>query len=193
MRNQIFVLDTETTGLGGIDAGDKILEIGIARVDLVRENVYPEYSRIIHYDDLSMKEMGSWVFQHTDLDPGDVLDSPWELDQVRQDLERYKGKVFTAYNADFDFGLYLNKSPWNFKPLLAPCIMKEYAAIFGQDGHWCKAQEAYDRLCPENPAQLPDGIEQHRALSDAVCEGHILLGLCDDLEIFERYMEAVNE
>ena len=29
----LYVLDTETTGLLGADGGDKVVEIGIARVD----------------------------------------------------------------------------------------------------------------------------------------------------------------
>lgn len=190
--NDIYVLDTETTGLGGISKGDLVLEIGIARVDLCRERVYPEFSKIVHYDYLSGVQMQSWVFQNTDFTPDDVTSSPWSLDQVSRLLQNYEDKVFTAYNVEFDFGRYLHNSPWNFHPKLAPCIMEEYAAIYGQDGRWCKAQEAYDRLCPDNPAELPDGIEQHRALSDAVCEGNILLGLCDDIEVFEKYMEVLN-
>lgn len=50
MTAQIYVLDTETTGLGGALEGDVIVEIGISRVDLDREKVYPEYGKIIRQE-----------------------------------------------------------------------------------------------------------------------------------------------
>lgn len=51
--HQIYVLDTETTGLGSIPDGEKVLEVGIARVDLDRQKIYPEFNRIIHYNILN--------------------------------------------------------------------------------------------------------------------------------------------
>lgn len=43
----IYVLDIETTGLQGALFGDKVLEVGVARVNLDVGKVYPEYSRIV--------------------------------------------------------------------------------------------------------------------------------------------------
>ena len=55
------------------------------------------------------------------------------------------------------------------------------------------AQEAYDLLCPDNPAALPDKKEEHRALSDAVMEGWILLRyLEDNPDAKQRYLRCLQ-
>ena len=186
----IFVLDTETTGLGGIPNGDKILEIGIARVDLERHMVYPEFSRIIHYDRVPRD---CWAYKYTTLEPEDNYQSPWEVYEVARALLYYENKIFTAYNEAFDFRDFLNYPPWDFKPRLAPCIMEEAASKLAPDGRWLPAEEVYTKLCPDNPADLPDGKEQHRALSDAICEGYILLALMDKYAgINDDYMEYME-
>lgn len=189
----IYVLDTETTGLQGIDHGDKVVEVGIARVDVDRGKVFPEFGRIVHAE-LQPEERNAWVFQHTDLEPEDVENAPWTLNQVGRSLIYYESEVFTSYNEDFDFSRFLNHSPWSFLPKLAPCIMEETAARYSPDGGWFSAQAAYNLLCPDNPAGLPDGKEQHRALSDAVVEGYILVRLLEQNEdIAERYYEVLED
>lgn len=190
----LFVLDTETTGLQGIRYGDKIVEVGIARVDLDRGRVFPEFGRIVH-NDLNLQEKNSWVFQHTDLTPEDVMTSPWSVEEIGHELiSHYGDKVFTAYNISFDFDSFLNHDPWSFRPRLAPCIMEESAARYSPEGRWFSAQAAYDMLCPSNPANLLDGREEHRALSDAVCEGYILLSLLEkNEEICERFVSVLED
>ena len=192
--NPLFVLDTETTGLQGIAEGDKIVEIGICRVDLDRGKIFPEYGRVIHTD-LTPLQRESWVFQHTDLTPEDVDSSPWNTDLVGSELFLiYEEEVFTAYNVEFDFGRYLQFKPWDFRPILAPCIMKECANRFDPNGKWFSAQMAYDLLCPDNPMGLEGGKEEHRALSDAVFEGHILLRLLEKNEdIKQRYIKVLED
>lgn len=193
MTAQIFVLDTETTGLGGALEGDVIVELGIARVDLDLKKVYPEYGKIVHQN-LTPAQQKSWVFEHTDLTPEEVANSPWAAEDVRDDIvDIYYDGVFTAYNVDFDFGKYLDFEPWLFNPALAPCIMCECADRYN-DGRWFTAQAAYNLLCPDNPAGVPGGRERHRALSDAVFEGHILLALCEkNPDIREAYIKAIEE
>lgn len=187
----LFVLDTETTGLGGALSGDKIIEIGIARVDLLRGKVYPEYGKVINQY-LTEEQKQSWVFRNTDLTPEDVESSPWSIDDIVLDLTTYQTGVFTAYNVAFDFDQYLRYPPYHFCPKLAPCIMCECADRYN-GGKWFRAQEAYDLLCPDNPANVPEGIEQHRALSDAVLEGFILLRyLEDNPEAKSRYMAVLE-
>lgn len=187
----LYVLDTETTGLGGALLGDKIVEIGIARVDLEHGRVFPEYGKVINQD-LTDEQKQSWVFQNTNLTPEDVKSSPWSIDDIVLDLTTYQTGVFTAYNVSFDFDQYLRYPPYHFCPKLAPCIMCECADRYN-GGRWFRAQEAYDLLCPDNPANVPDGIEQHRALSDAVLEGFILLRyLEDNPEAKSRYMAVLE-
>lgn len=192
MTVQIFVLDTETTGLAGAPI-DSIVEIGISRVDLDRGKVYPEYSRIVNAPMTEAQYEESWVFNNTDLTPGDCWSSPYYIGQVANELKYlYLWRTFTAYNSEFDFDMFLNHDPWNFTPNLAPCIMHECADRYNQ-GKWFRAQKAYDLLCPDNPARVPDGKEEHRALSDAVLEGYILLALCEqNPEIMDKYISAVE-
>lgn len=191
MTANIYVLDTETTGLEGYLGGDVVVEIGIARVDLDRMKVYPELGRIVRQD-LTPKQKESWVFQNTDLTPEEVESSPWTVNKVRADLEAYSTKVFTAYNRVFDFDSFLYYTPWYFHPEEAPCIKEECADRYN-DGRWFTAQAAYNLLCPDNPMKVPEGRERHRALSDAVFEGHILTRLCEKNEdILQSYMEAAE-
>lgn len=190
---QIYVLDTETTGLQGIAYGDKVVEVGIARVDIDREKVYPEFGRVVRQD-LSPEEKNAWVFANTDLSPEDVGSSPWDTATVGRALIYYESNIFTSYNEDFDFSRFMNKTPWSFYPKLAPCIMEEAAARYSPEGRWFSAQAAYDLLCSDNPAQLPEGREQHRALSDAVVEGHILLRLLEQNEdIAQRFYKVLED
>lgn len=190
----IYVLDTETTGLAGAPI-DSIVEIGIARVDLNRGKVYPNFSRIINAPLTEQQKKEAWVFNNTDLTPEDCLASPYFIGDVASELNCfYSDRPFTAYNREFDFDKFLDKDPWNFRSYKLPCIMKTAGFYLRPDGSWLKAQDAYDILCPDNPAQLPEGLEQHRALSDAVCEGWILIRLCEEypevMELYDMYLQS---
>jgi len=188
----LYVLDIETTGLNGILMGDKVVEIGIARVDLEQKKVFAEYGKVIRQE-LTSDEKMSWVFTHTDLDPTDVERSPWTLDDVILDLVTYNSGVFTSYNVVFDFDLFLNQPPFRFRPKMAPCIKCECGDRYN-GGRWFSAQAAYDLLCSDNPANVPDNKEEHRALSDAVLEGHILLRYLDDTpDAKRRYLDILND
>lgn len=134
------------------------------------------------------------MFEHTDLETTDVKYSPWRIDEVGRALIYYEREVFTSYNVEFDFDRFLHQPPWSFYPKLAPCIMEEASARYDKEGKWFSAQTAYDMLCPDNPANLPEGKEQHRALSDAVVEGHILLRLLEENEdIRDKYLDVLEE
>ena len=188
----LYVLDIETTGLGGALMGDVVVEIGIARVDIDRKKVFPEYGKIIHQE-LTEDQKKSWVFMNTDLDPEDVKRSPWSTDDIILDLCLYREGVFTSYNRVFDFDSFLNHPPFRFHPRMAPCIKEKVTERYSESGRWFKAQEAYDLLCPDNPAHVPEGREQHRALSDAVLEGFILLRyLEDDPDGLRAYAAALE-
>lgn len=182
----IYVVDIETTDL---EKG-KIVEVGIARVEIEQEEVYPEYSRIVNQG-LTNEEADGWVFHNSDLTPLDVVLSPHTVARVRAELEMlYSHRPMTSYNRSFDLGVWLGTGPWDFRPRFAPCIMRTYADHFNR-GRWAKAEEAYNRLYPDtNPAGLPDRTEQHRALSDAVMEGYILLAMCRESdEVFNMYSQ----
>lgn len=191
MSYNIYVVDLETTGLQGAPY-DKVVEVGVARVDLDLGKVYPERGMIINQK-LTEEQKKSWVFEHTNLTPEEVEASPYSPGHVSYLLDDYVNEnegPFTAYNAAFDFDQFLQYDPFFFKPARAPCI-KEMVAVGFNNGRWMTAQEAYSLLCPDNPARVPDGIEEHRALSDAVLEGYILLRMCERKpEIRGRYLQA---
>lgn len=193
MSRDIYVLDIETTSLLGAHLGGKVLEIGIARVNLDTGKVYPEYSQIVSQD-LTNTEKACWCFQNTDLTPQDVESSPVGPVKAAMDLYlRYRDCLFTSYNVEFDFEKYLNQPPFNFKPAMAPDIMITVSSDYN-DGYYLKAQSAYDMFCGhDNPAGLPDGKERHRALDDAIAEGWILLRAyqdCDNVAI--AYDDAID-
>ena len=139
---------------------------------------------------LTEAQKDSWVFQNTDLRPSEVSRSPYCPSDIMTDLKlQFADGIFTAYNVEFDFGMYLSKDPYDWHPHLAPCIMETARELLGVD-RWLKAQEAYDTFCEGNPAHVPDGVEEHRALSDAVFEGHILLGM---VELYDEVEELYRE
>ena len=190
MSADIYVLDIETTSLQGATAGGKVLEIGIARVSFDTGKVYPEYSQIINQE-LTDDERRCWCFENTTLTPEDVEHSPKGAIKAALDLYfLYRDGLFTSYNVEFDFIKYLHQKPFNFKPEMAPDIMITCANQYN-DGYYVKAQQMYDWLCPDDPAGM--GKERHRALDDAIFEGHILLRAYKDSEdIAELYDEALE-
>lgn len=177
----IYVLDIETTGLQGALFGDKVLEVGVARVNLDVGKVYPEYSKIV-YSQLTDSEKKCWAFENTTLTPEDVTHADYSSTRVARQLDDlYHCKPFTSYNRAFDFDKFMNIPPWSseWTSGFAPCLKELYAEYFTDDGRWVSAQVAYNTLCPDNPSGLEGGRELHRALDDAVMEGHILIRMCE--------------
>ena len=76
---------------------------------------------------------------------------------------------------------------------MAPCIKCECGDRYN-GGKWFSAQAAYDLLCSDNPAHVPDCKEEHRALSDAVLEGYILLRYLEDSpDAKRRLLELLSD
>ena len=180
----ILVIDTETTTRyfnceGGPDGN--IVEIGVARVNLESRRVYPELSMIVN----APADGDEWVFQNTSLTVEDVENGYFapEVDTILCRMIRHRpvafyNKTFDCHMIDRDLG----------KTALAICLvakidlMEIAAKIEGiprrhaGENVYPKAIAAYEYLCPDDPCRL-NGVEEHRALSDAVMEGHILLAL----------------
>ena len=84
----------------------------------------------------------------------------------------------------FDFGKFLDHRPWDLKHLnirRMPDIMEATAENFEEPSPFSgyrrpKLDRAYRELCPQNPAGISKG-QEHRALSDAVAAGYVLLAL----------------
>lgn len=179
----INIVDIETTGLRG-EPDDHIVEVGIVR--LIEDEIAPIYSAIVApYYEVPEDFEESWVFQHTTLRPDQVkAGRPYEkvLREVRWALD---GQPATSYNYDFDFRSFLHREPWGVCNHELPCIMRAAGAAYA-DRLPCSrysgcpsCQSTYTFLCPDNPAGIPGGIEEHRALSDAIVEAYILKAMLE--------------
>lgn len=177
--NEIFVIDLETTGLRGYPQ-DKVVEIGIASLNVDTGKITERLSRIVHQP-LAEADRNSWIFQNTDLKYEDVYSEDDETGELASYLRKnYEDYLFTSYNVDFDFCRFLWSNEWNFNPWLATDIMEECAKTVPDRNHagagkYPSAQASYNFLCPDNPMGLEK--ERHRAVSDAVFECHILWNL----------------
>jgi DNA polymerase III epsilon subunit-like protein len=183
----VYLVDTETTGLNGCAHDDKIVDIGIVKVDTVRMIVEPTYSKIVGYDvsKWSDNDKNAWIFSHSNLRLSDVsAGKPLDevVDEVHEILNR---QICTSYNTDFDFERFLKQDPWNVNCELAPDVMlKAWYHVPGDyvfdDGSasWPRLEKAYRTLCPDDPVCL-GGPQAHRALPDAMQASHVMLRLIE--------------
>ena len=174
------MVDTETTGLFG-SPRDLVVDIGISKVDLDSCDVSEVYSAVVNYPSfMVMERSDSWIFHNTDLTVDDVmLGTPFP--QVRSEIFNIlHGRLVSSFNVAFDFSKFLYRRPWDLRDCWdeAPCIMKSSADVCRIPGcgggyKWPKLQEAYDFFFPD----MSSGPQSHRALSDAMMAGHVLLAL----------------
>lgn len=177
---QIFVLDTETTGLAGAP-DDLVVDIGIVSADLKTGDIEPVFSTPVGYSEsMIRKHEGAWVFNNTDLNFWQVLKAPGVYKVASRVSELLTGELVTSYNTEFDLDRFLYRDPWNLKNLCfeCNCIMTSAWRAFpnlGRNGFYPKLQVAYDALCPGDPMNV--GKQRHRALSDAVMAAHVMMEL----------------
>lgn len=192
----IYVIDTETTGLNGIEEGDTIVEVGVARVNMTLGRVYPMFNFLVGQY-IPEDRRHAWIFEHTDLTVDDLARASMDADIVSEVLQSMlTGCAVTSYNTEFDFDRFLFQDPWRMNAYTrrAPCIMETAARFVGTCDHaggsrWPSLQSAYNQLCPEDPADL-NGPEKHRAMWDAVMAGHVLVKLIRHDEVYESYREV---
>ena len=108
LSDEIYVLDTETTGLEGAPK-DLVVDIGICRVSFNDGTVEDVYSSVVGYDTSEWDDYlkNAWIFENTDMTLGMVEEAPPALnviDEVRRILRR---KPVTSYNTEYDFGKFL--------------------------------------------------------------------------------------
>lgn len=181
----IYVLDTETTGLNGFP-DDFVVDIGIVEADTEANTVTPVFSSVVGYDtdDWSDDQKDSWIFTHSSLSLEYVKHAPRAKDVADQVRYILAGNNVTSYNMLFDFKKFLDHRPWDLKHLnirRMPDIMEAAAEYFEEPSpfggyRWPKLDRAYRELCPQDPAGISKG-QEHRALSDAVAAGYVLLAL----------------
>jgi DNA polymerase-3 subunit epsilon len=188
--DEIFVLDTETTGLKG-GPEDVVVDVGICAVDLSRGKVRDVYSSVVGYDVTEWSDVRrkAWIFENTDLTLDAVASAPPQ-DKIKRDLiEILRGKKLTTYNVPFDLDKFLYREPWELKGLFKECtdIMKAATPVcklpsqyYEREYRFPKLDYAYAKILGgEDPVGI-NGVQDHRALSDARMASHIMIGMFRD-------------
>ena len=184
--DEIYVVDTETTGLDGFPE-DVIVEIAVCKVDTEKKTVDVIYDSIVGHGVKSWDHLRkhAWIFGNSDLALVDVSKATPQKDVVKKVREILKDKYVTSFNTDYDFTRFLCCDPWDLYEVvkdICNCIMLSATPVCGIEGYygeykWPRLEEAYAILCKDNPAKVKD--QPHRALSDTLMASHVLLSLID--------------
>ncbi|MDR2699110.1 MAG: hypothetical protein LBB30_05500 [Candidatus Methanoplasma sp.] len=183
---EIFVIDTETTGLDG-GPRDLVVDIGICSVNLFRETVKDVYSSVVGYDVTEWDDRRSkaWIFENSDLTL-DKVAAARPLFKVREDVAGLlRGRTATSYNVPFDMDKFLFREPWHLRGVFSVCtdIMKAAADVcklpselYGVRYKFPKLDHAYKTIAEGDPAGIGDK-QDHRALSDARMAAYVMIGM----------------
>jgi len=186
---EIYVLDTETTGLFGAPK-DVVVDIGITRVSIMKGTVEDVYSSVLGYDvdEWDDYRRNAWIFNNTDMTLDMVSEAP-SATKVIEDVRRIlKGKHVTAYNVGYDMDKFLYQEPWSLKGMFYLCtdIMKAATEVcklpseyYGRQYRYPKLDYAYSHIVEGDPAGI-DGVQDHRALSDARMASYLMIKMYRD-------------
>ena len=183
-RTEVYVLDTETTGLDGAPK-DVVVDIAICKVVLGDDKVEEVYSSVVGHDTSRWSDAlkHSWIFENTDMTLSMVNSAPPEKDVIADVRKILDGKNVTSFNIGFDMDRFLYRDPWSLRGRFVPfrCIMlasRDVCRLPGlyEEYKWPKLEEAYKIIVKGDPADI-HGKQSHRALSDAVMASYVLLEL----------------
>lgn len=183
-RTEVFVIDTETTGLNGAP-DDKVVDIAICRVTLGEDLVENVFSSVVGHDTSRWNEKlkHSWIFENTDLTTEMVENATPESEVVKKVTAILENRNVTSFNFAFDLDKFLYRAPWYLRGKIIPfrCIMlasRDVCKLPGmyEEYKWPKLEEAYSMIVKGDPANI-NGMQTHRALSDAVMASYVLLEL----------------
>lgn len=182
----IYVIDTETTGLTGAP-DDHVVDIGIALLETDTGRVMPLYQSLVGYDvdEWDPAHRNAWIFSHSDLTLDDVAAAPPQADVRYRVATLLAGARVTSYNTPFDLDKFLFQPPWRLSEVVtaAPDIMAACAPVVADRSHpggkYPRLMHSYTALCEDDPADLR-GAQQHRALSDAMAAAYVLRQLVID-------------
>lgn len=172
---KIAVLDIETTGF--LAQGGKIVEIGIAELNLVTGETLPLYDSLIKEDGLDESHTEGkygWIFKNSDLKFEELLDAP-SLESQREEVQSILDKYqVTAYNKAFDFG-FLRDRGFTVKDLPCPMLLSTpICKIQNARGYkWPKVEEAWEFFFGKETGY----VEAHRGYDDAAHEAKIVYAL----------------
>ncbi len=125
------------------------------------------------------------MFQNTSLTLEDVQNADrveWIVEDLHSVLD---DEMVTSYNTNFDFERFLYHEPWNLRHrfmamediMEAASRVPEIERSEWSERKWPKLETAYRYLCPDDPAGI--GQQEHRAPSDSLVAGYVLLKLID--------------
>jgi len=183
-RTEVFVLDTETTGLDGAPK-DKIVDIAICKVTLGENKVEEVFSSVVGHDISKWDERlrRAWIFENSDLTLEAVADAPPEKEVAEKVTKILSGGNVTSFNVSFDMDRFLYREPWSLRGRFVPfrCIMlasRDVCKIPGlyDEYKWPRLEEAYRMIVKGDPADI-GGPQSHRALGDALMASYVLLEL----------------
>jgi len=187
--DEIYVLDTETTGLFGAPK-DVVVDIGITKTSLRKGTVEDVYSSVLGYDVDQWDDYrrNAWIFQNTDMTLDMVSEAPPAM-HVIEDVRRIlRNKVVTSYNIGYDMSKFLYLEPWNLAGTFKECtdIMKAATPVcklpseyYGREYRYPKLDYAYEHIVDGDPAGI-DGVQDHRALSDARMASYVMIQMFRD-------------
>lgn len=190
MTSEIFVIDTETTTCFNPYYKGHIVEIGVAVVDFDAGTVQNVFSKVVRPSEI---DKDAWVFRNTTLTVKEVENGS-DMNIVDVVLsEMLCNLPVTSYNVDFDMPMLEEDMPRTAKAIrlsedimLAASRVEEIPRRHAGGNCYPRLEAAYNHLCPEDPANI-NGVEEHRALSDAMVAGYVML------ELWRRGMYNIPE
>lgn len=152
-------------------------------VDLEEQRIIPCYHSVIRDP---KADPGAWVFNNTTLKK-EMVDAGKDPEVVSKHLSKVlEGCEVTAFNTRFD-RMMIERDMKDLSKVIrwGECLMLDASKIskiprkHANSNSYPTAQDTYNHLCPDDPAGI-NGIEEHRAQSDAYMESFILLELYDN-------------
>jgi len=169
---KILILDIETTGF--LKQGGKIVEIGIAELNLTNGERRIIFDKVCHEDGITKEGVEkAWIISNSDLTVEEIRNSK-NLNEIRQEVQNIIDSYplgITAFNNSFDFGFMEDRGFNMGKKLPCPMLLSTNICKIpsGRGYKWPKVQEAYDFFFKKN-----DYTEKHRGADDALHEARIV-------------------
>lgn len=167
--------------------GDLVLDIGICEVSLEKGTVTDVYSSIVGYDTSVWNESmeHSWIFENSDLKLSDISKGKPLSKVITEVRNILKDRWVTSYNVQYDLDKFLYKFPWclkgSFREVRDPMfsateICRLPSPLFEvKSFRYPKLDYAYKTILKgEDPAGI-EGVQDHRALSDARMASHVMV------------------
>ena len=163
------------------------MDIGITKVSLSKGTVTDVYSSVVGYDvdEWNDYRRNAWIFENTDLTLDMVAEATPLPDVIRKVEKILDRQCVTAYNIDYDMGKFLYMEPWSLKNKFYECedimeaatkVCKLPSEYYGRQYRYPKLDVAYSMIVEGDPAGI-NGVQDHRALSDARMASYLMIAM----------------